>query len=93
MALRRETETATQNADRAISIAAVEAKERLDQHNGLIGKMEAQSATFVTRELLDAVRESSDRRIARVERLIFVAMGGIMLLGLIGVANLVKLLS
>lgn len=88
--LTRATEAANTNAETAIGVASVEAKERLDQHNGLIQKMEQQSVTFVSREVLDAVMSGLDLRLGRVERLIFMAMGGLFLVGLLGIANLVK---
>jgi primosomal protein N'' len=89
-ALRRETEAANANAERAIRVAAHEATERLQQHNGLIEQMRALQATFATRDILDAYRESTDMRLSRIERFQAMLTGGIVLLGTIGVANLVK---
>lgn len=88
--VRRESKTANDTAERAITVASVEAKERLDQHNGLIQKMENQAATFVSREVIDVLMEGNEVRLSRMERLLFMAMGGIFLVGLLGVANLVR---
>lgn len=88
--LRRETNAANANAEKAISVASVESKERLDQHNGLLQKMESQAATFPTREVIDALMQGLDMRVSRVERLLFMATGGLFLVGLVGIANLVK---
>lgn len=92
-AVRRESATANKTAERAITVASVEAKERLDQHNGLIGKMENQAGTFVSRDVLDEFKSANDSRVGRIERLIFMAMGGLFLVGLVGIANLVKVWS
>jgi hypothetical protein len=90
-ALRRETETAQGNAKEAVGIATVEAKERLSAHNGLIDRMEVLTASFVTREILDALKESNDERVRRVESWQSKITGGLILVSVIGVANLVKI--
>lgn len=101
-ALRRETHAANTAADRAISVAAEEAKERLAAHNGLIEQMRAQAELFASREslenfkterqlALDAFKENADARFGRLERFQAMIVGGLLLVSFIGVANLVKL--
>lgn len=89
-ALRRETVSANKNAEKAIEVADREAKQRLDDHNGLIGKMEAQASTFATRESLDDFKGATDDRLRRFEKFQAMLAGGGLVLGFIGVANLVK---
>jgi conjugal transfer/entry exclusion protein len=89
-ALRRESETANLNAQRAIEVAALEAKERLIAHNGLIEQMREQATAFASRESVDDFKDVSDKRFGRVERFQASLMGGLFLLSLIGIANLVK---
>ncbi len=101
-ALRRESELANQNSQRAIEVAAQEAKERLIAHNGLIEQMRqqaevnqrnqsAQAATFATRESLEDSKLTTDKRLSRIERFQAQLVGGMILLSVIGVANLVKI--
>lgn len=90
-ALRRETEMAQENAKEAVGLANVEAKERLSAHNGLIDRMEVLTASFVTREILDALKESSEVRLRRIESWQSKITGGLILVSVIGVANLVKI--
>ena len=89
-ALRRESELANSNAEKAIEVAAQEAKERLIAHNGLIEQMRQQATFFANREAVDADRDSTDKRFGRIERFQASLMGGLFLLSLIGIANLVK---
>lgn len=89
-ALRRETETANSHADRAIIVAADEANERLQAHNGLIEQMRTNAEHFATREALDDHKEAEERRFGRLERFQSMLIGGMILLSTIGVANLVK---
>jgi hypothetical protein len=100
-ALRRETAAASHAADRAVSVAADEAKERLAAHNGLIEQMRQQAQEFASREslenfkterhqVLDAFKDETDKRFARVERFQAMLTGGLLLVSFIGVANLVK---
>ena len=89
-ALRRESETANANAQRAIEVAAQEAKERLIAHNGLIEQMRRQAEHFAPRESMEDHKEVSDKRFGRIERFQASLMGGLFLLSLIGIANIVK---
>lgn len=89
-ALRRETQLANRNAEKAIEVAADEAKERLAAHNGLIGQMQQQQATFASRESLDDYKDANDKRFGRLERFQAMQVGGLLLLSAIGVANIVK---
>ncbi len=89
-ALRRETVLANENAEKAIVVAADESKERLKAHNGLIEQMQQQAAHFATRESLDDFKEANDKRIARLERFQAMLVGGMLLVSLVGVANLIK---
>lgn len=100
-ALRRETEQANHAAERAIGVAADEAKERLLAHNGLIEQMRQQAALFATREslenfkaerhaVLDAFKDEADKRFGRIERFQAMLVGGMLLLSFVGIANLVK---
>lgn len=110
--VRRELETSLSQVDKAVAIAAGEARERLEAHNNLISQMREQAAQFATREgvenrrkeidtrietLRDTQRQSlldfkdaADKRISRIERFQYTLTGGIILLGGIGIANLVK---
>ena len=89
-ALRRETESANRNAERAIEVAAHEATDRLTAHNGLIEQMQQQQATFAPRESLEDYKDVSEKRFGRIERFQAMLVGGLILLSAIGVANLVK---
>jgi DNA-binding protein H-NS len=96
-ALRRETTQANRNAERAIEVAAAEAKERLAAHNGLIQKMEDQAEHFATRGTLDDFKAAfnerkdvTDGRFNRIEKFQYMLTGAILLLSFIGFANLVK---
>ena len=100
-ALRRETQAANAAADRAIEVAADEAKERLAAHNGLIEQMRQQAQQFASREsldnfkserhqALDAFKDETDSRFGRLERFQAMMIGGMLLLSFVGVANLVK---
>ena len=101
-ALRRENEAANKAAERAIEVAAHEANERLQAHNGLIAQMQALSNTFATRETVesatksqrdaaDAYRETAERRFGRLERFQAMIVAGLVVVSTIGVANLVKI--
>lgn len=90
-ALRRETVSAQANAKEAVGLASEEAKERLASHNGLIDQMQQLSGTFVTREILDTQRDANDERIKRIESWQARMTGALVLVSVIGVANLVKL--
>jgi len=90
-ALRRETEAAQESAKEAVGIASEEAKERLASHNGLIDQMQALSGTFVTREILEALKEGNDERLRRIESWQAKVTGALVLISVIGIANLVKL--
>lgn len=92
-ALRRETATAHRNSERAIELAAQEAKERLAAHNGLIEQMRQQASQFATRESADDFKEANDKRLARVERFQSMLAGGLALASVIGVATLVKVFT
>lgn len=103
-ALRRETAAANTAAERAIAVAADEAKERLHAHNGLIEQMRQQAQLFASRESLDAFKterhhalnvfkEEADKRFGRVERFQAMMVGGLLLLSAIGVATLVKVFT
>jgi len=67
-ALRREMEITAVNAERAVSIAARESRERLEAHNGLIEQMRSQAAHYATREVADIAREQYAKRFDRIER-------------------------
>ena len=75
---------AHENAEKAIGTAALEAKERLAAHNGLIDKMEKQALSFIPREV-------ADERFRHLEEWRAKMTGAILLLAAIGVGNLVKL--
>ena len=100
-ALRRETHAANLAAERAIAVAAEEAKERLAAHNGLIEQMRQQAQQFASREslenfkserhqALDSFKDETDKRFSRGEKFQAMLIGGILLLSFIGIANLVK---
>ena len=100
-ALRRETAAANAAAERAVQVAADEAKERLAAHNGLIEQMRHQAQEFASREsldnfkaerhvALDTFRDESDKRFGRLERFQSMLVGGMLLISFIGIANLVK---
>jgi hypothetical protein len=100
-ALRRETHAANMAAERAIEVAAEEAKERLAAHNGLIEQMRQQATQFASREslenfkqerhsALDSFKDETDKRFGRLERFQATLTGGFLLVSFIGVANLVK---
>lgn len=80
VALRRETLMASETAEKAVAVANVEAKERLDQHNNVIGQMRELSATFATRDALERVEAWQGR-----------LTGGILVIAFIGIVNLAKL--
>ncbi len=101
-ALRRETHAANASAERAIEVAAVEAKERLEAHNDLIEQMRQQATQFATREsledfkaqrhmALDSFKDETERRFGRLERFQAAITGGFLLVSFIGVANLIKI--
>jgi len=90
-ALRRETAAADATAQRAITVAADEAKERLASHNGLIEQMREQASHLATRESVDTFKETMERRLDQSERFQARLTGGMLLLSFVGVANLVKL--
>lgn len=103
-ALRRETHAANQSAERAIQVAAEEAKERLAAHNGLIEQMRHQAQLFASREslenfkaerhaALDAFKDEADGRFGRIERFQAMLIGGMLLVSIIGIANLVKVFT
>lgn len=89
-ALRRETEEANRNAERAVRVAADEASERMTAHNGLIEQMRGQQLMFASREAVEAQRVMNDTRFGRIERFQAMLTGGLLLVSAIGVANLVK---
>ena len=100
-ALRREASVANQTAEKAIEVAAQEAKDRLQAHNGLIEQnrqreelnrqaQEKAAGTFATRESVDGLEKHLAEKIGRVEKFQFMLTGGILLLSFIGIANLVK---
>lgn len=88
--LRRESELANTNAEKAIKVAADEAKERLVAHNGLIEQMRAQATQFATREAVEDFKDTNDKRLSRIERFQAMLTGGMILISFIGIANLVK---
>ena len=90
-ALRRETHAANAAAEAAVGVAAKEATERLSAHNGLIEQMRQQAALFATRESFDDFRETNDRRLKSIESWTARVTGGLIIVGFIGVANLVKI--
>ena len=90
-ALRRETQAVQASSKEAVLIASEEAKERLASHNGLIDQMQALSGTFVTRDTMDALKEGNDERLRRIESWQAKVTGALVLISVIGVANLVKL--
>jgi len=90
-ALRRETEAANRNSDRAITVAAHEAADRLAAHNGLIDQMQAQGGTFATRETVENMKDETNRRIGRIEGFQAKIVGGLLVVTAVGIANLVKL--
>lgn len=90
-ALRRETQAANAEAEKAVAVAAREATDRLVAHNGLIEQMRRQAELFATREALDDFKNTTDRRLSGIERFLYMLTGGMLLLGFIGAANLVKL--
>jgi len=90
-ALRRETEAANKAAGDAVAVAANEAQERLAAHNGLIEQMRQQASLFATRESFDDFKESNDKRLKAIESWTARVTGGLVLVGFIGVANLVKI--
>lgn len=103
-ALRRETAAASTAAERAIGVAADEAKERLAAHNGLIEQMRQQAEQFASREslesfkaerhaALDAFKDEADRRFGRAERFQAMLSGGMVLAVFIGSAALIKVFS
>jgi hypothetical protein len=92
-ALRRESQNASQTAEKAVAVAAHEATERLTAHNGLIEQMRQQAAQFSTRESLEDFKEANNLRLSKIERFQAMLVGGILLLSAIGVANLVKVWS
>lgn len=100
-ALRRETNAANVAAERAIGVAADEAKERLAAHNGLIEQMRQQAQLFASREslesfkaerhaALESFKEEADRRFGRIERFQSMLIGGMLIVSFVGIANLVK---
>lgn len=100
-ALRRETQAANRNAERAIQVAKEEAAERLAAHNGLIELMRVQSQQFASREALDdfkrerhqaldAFKDEADKRFGRIERFQSMLIGGMLLVSFLGIANLIK---
>lgn len=68
----------------AVATALVKADEKAARHNDLIAAMKDLIATFATRESVDA-------RFSRLETLAGRLAGGIAVVSIIGVANLVKL--
>ena len=100
-ALRRETTLANNNAEKAIEVAAHEAADRLAAHNGLIEQMRQQAeanqrnqasaaATFAKQETFEEFKDANDSRLGRIERFQAMLSGGMILIGFIGVANLIK---
>lgn len=89
-ALRRETAAADATAQRAISVAADEAKERLASHNGLIEQMREQATHTATRESLELLRQEVERRFGSSERFQAKLTGALLLVSFVGIANLVK---
>ena len=100
-ALRRETQTANEKSDKATELAKHEASDRLAAHNGLIDQMQKLQGTFATREAVAALEkhltekidtgdENADLRFGKIERFQATLVGGLMIVGFIGVANLVK---
>lgn len=98
---RRAIDKAEQGAVRALEAARVEARERLQSHNGLIEKLEAatqrhelartaDSATFATKESLTAVEKLLLQRIEKMEAFQSKIVGGLVLAAAIGVANFVR---
>lgn len=90
-ALRRETQAANKNAEQAVAVAAVEATKRLEDHNGLIEQMRTQASHFASREIVDENKKAYISRFERLENFQSKIIGGMVVLGAIGVANLVKL--
>ena len=79
-ALRRETLAAQGTAQEAVQVAAKEAEDRLTAHNGLIEQMRRQADTFATKEAVGMLQSWQAR-----------LTGGMIVLGIIGIANLAKL--
>jgi len=89
--LRRETIAANKSAEAAVEVAAKEATDRLVAHNGLIEQMRQQAQSFATRESFEDFKESNDRRLKSIEAFQAKLIGGMVLLSVIGIANLVKI--
>jgi hypothetical protein len=92
-ALRRETTAANVNAERAIKVAAHEATDRLAAHNGLIDKMEEQATHFATRESVEDFKDAEHKRLSMIESAVARLYGGLLVIAVIGVTNLVKVWS
>lgn len=83
-------QAALATAEKAVLVASGESKDRLTSHNGLIAQMEKLQATFATRDALADLKEAMDRRLVAAERFQAKITGALILVGAIGVANLVK---
>jgi len=83
-------QAALATAEKAVLVADGESKDRLASHNGLIRQMRDREAEFASQRGLDDFKESVDRRIGAVEKFQAKITGGLILVGAIGVANLVK---
>ncbi len=66
--IRREISAYTLTSERAITMAASEARDRLSSHNRMIEQMREQATHFATREVVDLNRDAYLKRFEGIER-------------------------
>lgn len=88
---------ALRNAEEGIKVAKVEAKARLDDHNGILDKMEKLVLTFPNRKEMQVLAEKidtkllgSDEKISALQKWQAKLGGGILVVAFIVSANFVK---
>jgi hypothetical protein len=78
-------------AEKAVNTAKVASDEHLRVHNEVLKGWQEDRSTFATREATDEHREQDDARFKRLESFQARLLGGMGVIALIGLGNLVKL--
>lgn len=78
-------------AEKAVETAKVASDEHLKANNNVLEGWKEDRGNFVTRQTREEDQAANDARFKRTEGLLLKAVGGMVVLGAIGLGNLVKL--
>ena len=78
-------------AEKAVSTAKVASDEHLKMHNGVLEEMKEDRVNFSRGDVVEEHREQDDTRFKRLESFQAKMLGGMVVLGAIGLGNLIKL--